>query len=147
MIGKQEKAYTLLAIVEKTEIAQKSGMFVSTDELNVANRCWVNQIKTDRSFHFDTSGKIFGLGYGPKYAIDRKTNLSIGQFGGKRKLLTDDESSKQILFKKKIFAFSCLTIDHIFSTFRAAQSNLSPNISKLQIHFDLYCRTSGMNGL
>ena len=29
-------------------------------------------------------------------------------------------------------------MDHIFSTFGAAQSNLSPNISQLQIHFDLY---------
>ena len=137
-IGKQEKAYALLAMVEKTEIAQKNEIFISTAELNLANKFWVNQIKADGSFHFDTSGRIFGLGYGPKYAIDPKTNLSVGQFGGKKKSIKDDESVQQLLLKKKIFGFSCISIDHIFSTFGVAQSNLSPNISKLQIHFDLY---------
>ena len=101
-ILKQEKAYALLAMVEKTEIDQQNQIFISSDDTKLANKFWVNQIKTDGSFHFETSGKIFGLGYGPKYAIDPETNLSIGQFGGKKKLLSDEESIKQESLKKKI---------------------------------------------
>ena len=54
MIGKQDKAYALLAIAEKTEITQRSDVFISTADLNLVNKFWVNQIKTDGSFHFDT---------------------------------------------------------------------------------------------
>ena len=100
-VEKQEKAYALLAMVEKTEIAQKNKIFLSNMDINLANQFWVNQIKTDGSFHFDTSGKIFGLGYGPKYSIDQKTNLSIGQFAGKKKSFSDGETLQQLSLKKK----------------------------------------------
>ena len=42
------------------------------------------------------------------------------------------------MLKKKIFKFSRLSIEKIFSTFGVIQSNIPPNISKLQIHFDLF---------
>ena len=40
--------------------------------------------------------------------------------------------------KKKIFHFSRKSVEKIFSTFGVARDNISPNISKLQIHFDLF---------
>ena len=40
--------------------------------------------------------------------------------------------------KTKIFQFVCESIGHIFNSFDALQRNISPNISKLQIHFDLF---------
>ena len=83
-VEKQEKAYVLLAVVERSQKLQNTDLVKGASELNLANKLWVNQIKTDRSFHFDTSGKIFGLGFGPKYSIDKKTNLSIGQFAEKK---------------------------------------------------------------
>ena len=43
-----------------------------------------------------------------------------------------------MLLKRKIFGFSRKSVDHIFNTFGAIQSKYSPNISQLQIHFDLY---------
>ena len=137
-IDKQEKAYVLLAMVEKTQKLQSSKFAISNSDLLLANKLWVNQIKTDGSFHFDTSGKIFSLGFGPKYSIDEKTNLSIGEFAFKKKNISDQDHTEQGLLKRKIFEFSRQSFDNIFSTFVAVQRNISPNISKLQIHFDLF---------
>ena len=137
-VKKEEKAYVLLAVVEKSDIADKNNIYISTNDLKLAERFWVNQIKTAGSFHFETSGKIFGIGFGPKYSIDKKTNLSIGQFGSKKKTVSESESYQQLMLQRKIFGFSRIAINHVFSTFRVAQSNLSPNISKLQIHFNLF---------
>ena len=137
-VDKQEKAYVLLAMIERNQKLQSSYFTLSNSELSLANKLWVNQIKTDGSFHFDTSGKIFGLGFGPKYLIDEKTNLSIGEFSMKKKSISGEDLSNQILLKKKIFEFSRQSFDNIFSSFNAAQRSFSPNISKLQIHFDLF---------
>ena len=62
----------------------------------------MNHIKTDGSFHFDTTGKIFGLGFGPKYSIDESTNLSIGQFAGKKKVISENDLHSQTGLKKNL---------------------------------------------
>ena len=84
-IDKFEKSYVLLAVITKKDTNKKKEISIDTSDVQLANKLWVNQIKSDKSFHFDTTGKIFGLGFGPKYCIDDTTNLSIGQFAGKRK--------------------------------------------------------------
>ena len=137
-ITKMKKAFVLLAMVEYSDKMSKSGISISTEDIELGNKLWVNQIKTDGSFHFDTSGKIFGIGYGPKYSIDAKTNLSIGQFAGKRKKISDEDMILQAALKKKIFKFVCHSLTSIYDTFNVLEKNISPNISKLQIHFDLF---------
>ena len=82
LIEQQDKAYVLLAMIARNKISHEREFFVDGSDLTLANKLWVNQIKADKSFHFDTAGKIFGLGFGPKYSIDDKTNLSVGQFTG-----------------------------------------------------------------
>ena len=67
-------------MAEKSKRLLNTEIFIDTSELELANNLWVNQIKTDRSFHFDTSAKIFGLGFGPKYLIGEE---AIGQFAEK----------------------------------------------------------------
>ena len=46
------------------------------------------------------------------------------------------------MLRKKIFKFSRQSIEEIFSTFGVLRQNISPNISKLQIHFDLFAKES-----
>ena len=67
---------------------RNSNILMSPADLELAEKSWVNQIKTDGSFHFETTGKIYGLGYGPKYSVDAKINISIGQFSGGEKILS-----------------------------------------------------------
>ena len=103
-ITKMKKAFVLLAMVEYSDKISKSGISIGTEDIELGNKLWVNQIKTDRTFHFDTSGKIFGIGYGPKYSIDVKTNLLIKQFAGKRKKISDEDMILQAVLKKKILS-------------------------------------------
>ena len=84
-IEKQEKAFVMVAIVSKNESINKREIQINETDLILAKRLWVNQIKRDGSFYFGTTGKIFGLGSGPKYSIDKTTNLSVGQFAGTKK--------------------------------------------------------------
>ena len=74
-------------MAEKNEAMKKEEFTISHTDIQLANKFWINQLKKDGSFHFDTTGTIFGLGYGPQYSIDEKTNLSIGQFALKKKVL------------------------------------------------------------
>ena len=86
-----KKAFVLLAMVKCSNKVTKAGIFIDSKDIELSNKLWVNQIKTDGSFHFDTSGKLFGLGFGPKYSIDVETNLSIGQIAGKRKPISEGD--------------------------------------------------------
>ena len=57
-------------MAEKSDKVLKLGTFINSKDVELANKLWLNKIKTDGSFHFDTSSKIFGLGFSPKYFID-----------------------------------------------------------------------------
>ena len=99
------KAYVLLAVVEKVQESRQFGIFFSKNEIDMCERFWNNQIKSDGSFHFRTSGKIFSLGFGPKYQVNLENNMSLAEFAGKRRKFTDDEISAREELKTKIFHF------------------------------------------
>ena len=114
------------------------GISVSKKEVDLCNKFWYNQIKTDGTFHFGTTGKIFSLGYGPKYYIDNNTNLSIGEFAEKKRNYATAQVDDKEQLKSKMFEFLHLSVNHIFGTFNQIQHTISPHISKLQYHFDLF---------
>ena len=72
-----DKAYVLLAMAERNDKMRNCYVTVSTDDLKLAEKSQVNQIKMDGSFHFETTGKIYGLGYGPKYSILNSIGLHL----------------------------------------------------------------------
>ena len=133
-----KKAYVLLAIAEKLQPAKEFGISVSKKEVDLCNKFWYNQIKTDGTFHFGTTGKIFSLGFGPKYYIDNNTNLSIGEFAEKKRNYATAQVDDKEQLKSKMFEFLHLSVNHIFGTFNRIQHTISPHISKLQYHFDLF---------
>ena len=83
-LEEMKNAFVLLAMAQKNDKQQNSHICLNEADLDLANKLWINQIKSDGSFHFETTGKIFGLGFGPKYFVDKQTNLSIGQFAEKK---------------------------------------------------------------
>ena len=101
-IEKQKKAYVLLAMAEKNDVTKKEEFNIIHLDIELASKLWINQLKKDDSFHFDTTGRIYGLGFGRKYSIDEKTNLSIGQFAPKKKENDVEVESQEIL---KFFFF------------------------------------------
>jgi len=134
------KSYVVLGMVFKNPNKMQKSMYFDITDVNNARKFWVNQIKTESTFHFDTIGEIFGLGYGPKYAIDEITNLSIAKFAKKRKETSNTENSLQEETSTKIYNFLEFCVDHIFTSFQIFKSNLSPHITKVQNHFDLFDR-------
>ena len=138
-----KKAYVLLAIVEKVQATKRFGISISKNEVELCNKFWHNQIKTDGSFHFGTTGKIFSLGFGPKYNIVKNTSLSIAEFAEKKgKYATNNVDEKDKL-KSKMYDVLYCSVSHIFSTFNKLQDTISPHIVKLQHHFDLHDKDKG----
>ena len=80
------KAYVMLGMAIKQVSKMRENIHFDTNDVNTARKFWNNQIKKDGTFHFDTIGEIFGLGYGPKYCITKENNMSIGKFAEKKKL-------------------------------------------------------------
>ena len=53
-------------------------------------------------------------------------------------MISSEDLSNEELLKNKIFKFSRQSFSNIFGSLIAVQRNISPNISQLQIHFDLF---------
>ena len=77
-LSKISKAYVVLAMAKKSNKIENNGLFIDRTDLELAKKIWINQIKSDETFHFATTGNIYGLGFGPKYFVNEKTNLSLG---------------------------------------------------------------------
>jgi len=135
---KMNKAYVLLAIAERVQAAQEFGITINSEDIKNCEKFWYNQIKTDGSFHFRTTGKIFSLGYGPKYNIVQGTNMSIAEFAQKKRKFTEIQIAARDKLRSKMFRFLHCSIYHIFATFDKLQETISPHIAILQNHFDLY---------
>jgi len=95
-----KNAFVLLAMAQKNDKQQNSHICINEVDLDLANKSRINQIKSDGSFHFETTGKIFGLGFGPKYFVDDQTNLSVGQFVEKKKLSSRESELRDEVKKK-----------------------------------------------
>ena len=63
----REYCYVLLAMINLEKKVQNSKSFIDQDDLILMKRFLRNQISmTKKSYHFNTSGTIYGFGYGPK---------------------------------------------------------------------------------
>ena len=130
------RSYVLLAVAEKVQKSRHFGIFINKDEIDLCEKFWNNQIKTDGSFHFGTTGKIFSLGYGPKYQIINDT-MSVGEFAEKKQKYTENQVVLRDQLKTKMFNFLHCSVNHIFSNFDNLQKTISPHVAKVQTHFDL----------
>ena len=50
-------------MVDKSPDTETFGEYVGKPDIEFSRKVFVNQIKTAGSFHFDTSGEIFSLGF------------------------------------------------------------------------------------
>ena len=78
----QRHGYILLAAMQVSKQWQKNEILITDERYDLIKRYYVNQVKQNHNtYHFGTSGTIFGLGYGPKchrnkdgHSIDRYSN-------------------------------------------------------------------------
>ena len=75
-------AYVMLAAIQVSKKWEKNEILITDERYELVSKYYVNQVKQKQgSYHFGTSGTIFGLGYGPKchrnkdgHSIDRYSN-------------------------------------------------------------------------
>ena len=87
-IDKNRHGYVLLAAIKVQKIWQKKDILITDERYELVNKFYFNQIKQNQgTYHFGTSGKIFGLGYGPKFrknehghSINRYSNSKFFSF-------------------------------------------------------------------
>ena len=62
------RGYVLLALIKVKKIWQNRDILMPQSNHDVVKKFYINQIKNGSgSYHFRTSGTIYGLGYGPKF--------------------------------------------------------------------------------
>ena len=62
-----EKCYVILSIIKIDKLIQKTDPIIIDSDLPLMKRYFVNQIAIKKgNYHFNTTGTIYGLGYGPK---------------------------------------------------------------------------------
>ena len=63
----QDKCYVILSIIQMDKDIQHSGHLILEDDIPLMKKFFINQIAVKKgNYHFNTSGTIYGLGYGPK---------------------------------------------------------------------------------
>ena len=63
----KNQCYILLAIIHIDKTNQKSHPLILNEDLDLMKRFYINQIAIKKgNYHFNTTGTIYGLGYGPK---------------------------------------------------------------------------------
>ena len=94
--GKLKEGYILLALVtcNSLKIDTNTSWF-SQEDIEMLDKFWVNKTKSKVHHHFNTTGKIFSFGYGPKYQKTGNYGYSIGKYANKT-------SQKKSLQQRKI---------------------------------------------
>ena len=70
----------LLSIVQMNKNCQKSQPIIFNNDLGLMKNLFINQISAKKgNYHFNTTGTIYGLGYGLK-SNKNKFGHSIGKF-------------------------------------------------------------------
>ena len=86
----KDRCYIMLSIIKVDKEIHKSEPLIYDQDLPLLERFYINQIAIKKgNYHFDTTGTIYGLGYGPKsnrnefghsvckYANSKYTNTKI----------------------------------------------------------------------
>ena len=81
-LDQDRHGYVLLAMIKVKKKRQESNILMTQRNHQIAKNFYINQIKKgNNSYHYDTSGTIYGLGYGPKchknqygHSIDQYSN-------------------------------------------------------------------------
>ena len=78
--NKKEQCYVLLSIVQINKSCQKSQPIIFNNDLGLMKIFFINQISAKKgNYHFNTTGAIYGLEYGPK-SNKNKFGHSIAKF-------------------------------------------------------------------
>ena len=81
---KLKNGYILLGLATcNSSKMDKNTSWLSQEDIEMLDKFWVNKTKSTVHHHFNTTGKIFSFGYGPKYEKTGNHGYSIGKYADK----------------------------------------------------------------
>ena len=90
--------YVLLASVHVAKKWMKNDILITDERYELISKYYINQIKQKQgSYHFWTSGTIYGLGYGPK-CHRNKDGHSIDQYSNSKFMFCSVYFASPILY-------------------------------------------------
>ena len=95
--GKYEEndtGYVILGTIQSEQSLRDLAKTFSVDDLNLSKKYLRNYqvVNSDKKYHFETTGKIYGFGFGPVYRYNPDTKYSIEKFAKSKSLTTFPEN-------------------------------------------------------
>ena len=120
-------------VTSNTAKVDQETIFLSSTDIDMIDKFRINKTKSKVSHHFNTTGKIYSFGHGPKY---EKNDLgySVGQYADKtsRKKITSEEKQQMICIEKKIEGEMVVGIKNISKKLSSMPSITSPEVETLR---------------
>ena len=118
----------------------KNTSWLSQEDIEMLDKFRVNKTKSKVHHHFNTTGKIFSFGYGPKYEKTGNHGYSIEKYVDKtsRKKITVTEKDWMFQIEKNVELEMVQGIRDISKKMSSMPSITSPEIGTLQNCLHLY---------
>ena len=92
-----KEGYVLLGLATyNLSISEINSILLSSEDIEKLNKFCITKTKSKVNHHSDATGKIFSLGYGPKYEKKDKYGYSIGIFTDKTNKLKRKKFNEEI---------------------------------------------------
>ena len=76
-----KKSYVILAAIQLEQAICRSDIKFTVDDVSLTKKYLRNQTqRSNKEYHFGTTGNIFGFGYGAVYSSNYETQYNIGRF-------------------------------------------------------------------
>ena len=136
----KHQCFVLLSIIFMDKTQQNMQPMIKNEDIPLMKRYFINQITTKKgNYHFNTTGTIYGLGYGPK-CNKNEFGHSIGKFANhieKKKISTVERTRLT-----EIDNYAIKLMESTIGTFNVLLSpikkSISPLVNKLQTHLDVF---------
>ena len=83
---KSKDGHILLGLLTNNlKVMENESILLSSKDIDMLEKFRINKTKMKVSHHFNTTGKIFSFGYGPKYEKTKQHGYTIGIYSDKTK--------------------------------------------------------------
>lgn len=109
------------------------------NDLKIIKQIANNQVKP-KNFHFDTKGQIYSFGYAPKYCKLKADGISFRKFQSRKQSMFSEITQKHFIkhYENLLSEEIVYSIEQMRRYFPNVKKILSPTISILQSHFDMF---------
>ena len=120
-------------VISNTAKVDTDANFLSPQDVNMLDKYCIDKTKSKVSHHFNTTGKIYSFGHGPKYETN-DLGYSVGPYADKtsRKKITQEEKQQMKRIEEKIEKEMVVGIKNISKKLSSIPSITSPEVETLR---------------